>query len=281
MTPAEQFELVQRLCPCCGVDPVSTKLGVFCNNMDLADLGAGYVMYFRMIIFFSGIWCFYLLINIIKMSANIGHSYCTTASKLGDFTGGDAVAYVAKGYPACSSDWITVHSVANYGIMNVDGGEKSWVMIFFIVYWAFLSLCKVWLKSANQQIDVNNDTPSDWTLMVKGLPPDETAEQIQANFEAYGALGKEPCFIKKVNIAYNCEEYVMMFAEVNKKKREMKLMQVKELAQAKETMRARLNKGGKDDKQFLDKNPDKTDYSQDFQNKFEDITQRSIQVVYV
>lgn len=279
MTPAEQVELTQRLCTCCGVDPVNTKLGIFCNNMDLGDLGAGYVMYFRMIIFFTGIWCFYLLINVIKVISNMKGSYCSDSSTYFSSTGvADSAKYLALGYPPCTSDWITVHSVANYGTIIVDEQEKSWVMIFFIAYWVFLSLCKAWLKSTNLQIDVNNDTPSDWTLIVRGLPVDEPAEQIQANFEAFGALGKEPCYVKKVNLAFNCEAYVKLHAEVNRKKRLMKLMQVKETAKAKETMRERLKKDGKDDKQYLDRRPDKTDYSQEFQKKFEDITVQSSEV---
>ena len=263
MNAQDQIELIDRLCPCCGVDPVYHPLSICCDNMDLADLGAGYVMYFRMIIFFSGIWIFYLIINVIKVIANLRGSGC----KLG----GIDSPYLTMGLPACSADWITVHSIANYGIILVDTTEKSWVLIFFIAYWAFLSMCKAWLKRTNKLIDISNDTPSDWTIIVRNLPKDEPVEQIQANFEAFGALGRHVCPVKKVNLAFNCESYVKKHTEVNKKKRDMKLLQVKELSQAKAKMAARLDKQGVKNKADFAKRVPISDYSPEFQKKFESI----------
>lgn len=285
MNPTEQLDLIQRLCPCCGVDPATTPLGVCCNNMDLADLGAGYVMYFKMIIFFGVIWVFYLVINAVKVLANTKKGYCTSKDNL-VFKANSTepeLQYIKNGLPPCSLDWVTLHSQANYGIMNVDTDEKTFVLLFFIAYWFFLSICKQWLKKTNKQIDNSNDTPSDWTLIVRGLPSDEPAEQIKANFEAFGANGKEVAYVKKVNIAYNCEEYVKKFEKINKKKREMKLMQVKEHAKAMERMKERLEKDEKKDdkksgKEFFAKRPDKKDYSPEFQKKFEQLAQETAEV---
>lgn len=275
MSAAEQLEVINRLCPCCGVDPVYEPLGLCCNNMDLADLGAGYVMYFRMIIFFSGIWVFYLVINVIKVAANVKSNYCVSVGSLATT---NSKNYTSAGYPACTFDWISSHSVANYGIVEVDNTEKTWVLLFFIAYWVFLSLCKAWLKNTNKAIDINNDTPSDWTLIVRNLPKDEPAEQIKANFEAFGALGREACPVKKVNIAFNCESYVKKLTEVNKDKRLMKLLQVKELPAAKKRMEERLTKGGAKDASASNKTPAIKDFSPEFQKKFEVMKESSTEV---
>jgi hypothetical protein len=283
MNAQEQIDMINRLCPCCGVDPTYHPLPICCDNMEFADLGAGYVMYFRMITFFSGIWLFYLLINVIKVFANVRGDYCTsknTVSSLAVNSSSNALMYTKLSLPICSLDWVTSHSVANYGTLIADGTEKSWVMVFFIAYWAFLSLCKAWLKKTNKQIDINNDTPSDWTLIVRNLPKDEPAEQIQANFEAFGALGREVCQVKKVNIAFNCESYVKKHAQVNKKKREMKLLQVKETTQAKATMAARFEKEGVKDEAAFARSPAIVDYSPEFQKRFEVIKEESNEVSY-
>jgi hypothetical protein len=249
--------------------------------MDLADLGAGYVMYFKMIIFFGFIWVFYLVINVVKLIANTKAGYCTSNDNLvfSNSTSNE-MQYLKAGLAPCSLDWVTIHSQANYGIMNVDSTEKSLMLVFFIIYWIFLAVCKEWLKRTNKQIDVNNDTPSDWTIIVRGLPKDESAEQIKANFEAFGALGKEVCYVKKVNIAYNCEEYVKKFEKVNKRKREMKVLQMKEHSKAMERLKERMTKEGKAGAEYTAKKPDKKDFSPEFQKQFEDLAQESNEVLF-
>lgn len=131
MTPEEQMQVINRLCPCCGVDPQSIDLPVGCDNMDLADLGAGYVMYFKMVIFFGIIMILFSIISVIKAISNSTKGYCTTSTSSVSISSNAAI-YPLKGWQVCSFDWITAHSVANYGVMNVDSQEKTWVLIFFL-----------------------------------------------------------------------------------------------------------------------------------------------------
>ena len=274
------MHVINRLCPCCGVDPQFLELPVNCDNLDLADLGAGYVMYFKMVIFFGCIMILFSIINIIKAISNTTKGYCTTSTTTISSTS-NAALYVLKGWPVCSFDWITAHSVANYGVMNVDSQEKTWVLIFFLFYWFTLSGLKSYIKKTNKLIDVSNDTPSDWTLIIKNLPKDEPAEQIRANFEAYGNLGKSVCPVKKVNLVYKCDEYIKLAAKVAADKRQMKTLQMKETPSAIERMKEKLKSEGKkivDEKKIK---PDKTCFSLLFQEKARKLTDESTEVSLV
>ena len=232
-----------------------------------------------MVIFFGCIMILFSIINIIKAISNTTKGYCTT-SKSTLSLDSNAAIYVVKGWPVCSFDWITAHSIANYGVTNVDSQEKSWVLIFFLFYWFTLSGLKSYIKKTNKLIDVNNDTPSDWTLIVKNLPKDEPAEQIKANFEAYGNLGKSTCPVKKVNLVYKCDEYIKLATKVAAEKRQMKALQMKETPNAIERMKEKLKSEGKkivDEKKIK---PDKTCFSLLFQEKAQKLTEQSTEVSF-
>ena len=279
LTPQEQALIIHRLCPCCGVDPESEPLPLCCDNMELGDIGAGYVLYFKLCILFGFIMLVFSVINAIKLIANLKGGYCISD------TSKTVNPYLGLGYVVCNLDWITIHSIANYGVMNVDGAEKDWILVYFLVYWLALSFCRAYLTRTNKTIDNVNDTPSDWTIMVKGLPIDEPVEQIKANFETFGALGKMVCKIKKISLAYNCEEYNDLFEKVTKRKREMKLLQVKETPQAIDRMKKRLESDPnrkKDEKlDFVKFKPDKKDYSPEFLKSFEEISEESRKVTFL
>lgn len=272
--------VLNRLCPCCGVDPQYIDLPITCDNMDLADLGAGYVMYFKLVIFFGALMVLFSVINVIKALSNTTKGHCLSSSATTKDITNTSLYYTKQGYPVCTLDWVTVHSVANYGIENVDTTEKTWVFIFFLVYWFMLSGIKSYVKKTNKLIDINNDTPSDWTLIVKGLPKDEPVEQIKANFEAYGALGRSFCTVKKINLAYSCAEYLKLEAKVSSEKRAMKILQIKEMPQALERMKEKLKIEGKkivDDKKIK---ADKTCFSLQFQEKMKKLTDDTMAVSF-
>ena len=281
----EQIALINRLCPCCGVDPLSTELPLTCDNMDLADLGAGYVMYFKMVMFFGALMILFALLNIIKAIANTRGGHCvsssTTFSSSTIITISDkrGLVYSAKKYPLCNLDWITVHSIANYGIEIVDDQEKTWVFLYFLLYWFLLSAVKSYIKKTNKVIDILNDTPSDWTLIVKNLPVDEPAELIKNNFERFGNLGKTVSYVKKINLAYRCEEYNKLFAKVNQEKRSLRILQIKETPDALVIMKEKLSKQGKmlpDDKKIK---VDKSCFSPIFQDRMQKLTEETMEVV--
>ena len=181
-------------------------------------MGAGYVVYFKMVTFFGIIITLFVLINFIKIISNIRGTQCS----------GGIYAFQ---YQPCVKDWITVHSVANYGIQKEDGTEKGWVLVYWIAYSMALSVCKLYIKSTNKEVDKLNDTPSDWTMMVSGMPVVESEESIRQNFEAFGHINMR-CDVKKVNRAYKLDEFLKKEASMNQVRNELKKLKDEELPHA-------------------------------------------------
>ncbi len=253
-----------------------------CDNMELAELGAGYVMYFKIVMFFGAIMIGFAVIGVLKSIQNFRSNLCLTQEEVNNnpITNLAYNAYVLLQFPLCIEDWITVHSVANYGIFNTDETELTWMMIAMLAYWFVLAICNHFIKANNKEIDRLSDTPSDWTLMVRGLPPDETANDIKANFEMYGTMNKMPCVVKKVTIAYECDEYEEKEKKVGATKRKMKKQQMAEMDTAIQRRIERDTTQKKDkkeeDKKPIDPSkvkPDMKDYSADFQKRFIDLNE--------
>jgi hypothetical protein len=245
LNATEQAAVIQRLCPCCGVDPESKPLSLCCDNMDLADLGAGYVMYFKLVIAFGLIMIVACVPSFFKLSRTVSGNECLSESDLSNPTLLLKNTYYLYGMARkdmnviCTKDWITVHSIANYG-WSKDTTERDWSVFLVLLYWVILSFIKTYIKRTNKTIDVKNDTPSDWTLMVSNLPPDEPAETIAKNFQESGSNGGVPCYVSKVNFAYKTEEFDKLAVEVDKLKRECKSLQVIEMPRALEKAKARI-----------------------------------------
>lgn len=253
--------------------------------MELSELGAGYVMFFKLVIFFGGILIVFSVINIIKAIANFGGSWCiseseykamSTSSSIGSLP--KTINYVLLDLPVCNEDWVTVHSIANYGVFIVDEAEKSWMMIALLAYWFVLAICKHYIDATNKEIDRKSDLPSDWTLMVRGLPPDESIADIKNNFEMYGTLGKMPCPVKKISMAYRCSEYEELAKKVDLKKRQMKKQQLLEMAAAIKVKEEKDSKAQKDEVKSKVGKPDIKDFSADFQKKFEALSEQTREV---
>jgi lipid-A-disaccharide synthase-like uncharacterized protein len=229
-SPQEQATLLNSLCPCCGVDPNFTPYSLSCDNMELADMGSGYVLYFKLVIFIGCLSILFCLINVIKAISNISKGFCSNTQQVYNYLG-----------HVCVRDWVTVHSVVNYNMFEEDSTEKAWMLVFWIFYTLGLSVCKIYLKRTNKSVDIMNDTPGDWTLMIKGMPVSEPEEVIKKNFEAFGApeAKKITCYVKKINRAYNLDEYLKQEKTVNKLKTELKKIRDEELQEA---VRSRLQK---------------------------------------
>ena len=75
----------------------------------------------------------------------------------------------------CSKDWITVHSIANYG-KTPDSKEKEFILIGFGMFILLHVICKGLMKQWEQKIDHHNDTPSDYSIMVENIPRDQKKE---------------------------------------------------------------------------------------------------------
>ena len=110
----QQMESLNRLCPCCGIDPENKPLSIFCPNMELVDLGEGYVLYFKMLIYFGLLSIVFYGIGIYKVIVNLRGDGCSVNAV--SISGSDLQRFSSENLPPCHSDWVNPHSIANYGI---------------------------------------------------------------------------------------------------------------------------------------------------------------------
>lgn len=166
MTLEQHLEAFERLCPCCGADPEFTPLSICCDNMDLVELGDGYVLYFKMIIYFVCITVVILGINIYKLVVNFKGDHCSVRPAGADL---DTTIQSNGEVPPCYIDWITPHSIANYGIGETDIPERCLMVIFLGLFWCTLAGIRHRVLVISNIIDCKNDTCSDFTLTVTNI----------------------------------------------------------------------------------------------------------------
>lgn len=195
--------------------------------MDLADLGEGYVLLFKLMKYFGILAVCFYGINLYKIVANLRGGLCTSSAA--DISGKDLQAYSRASMPPCHADWVNPHSVANYGLTRVDLVERALMVAYLGVFWLAMGYIYGRVMRICRDIDEANDTPCDWTLLATHLPPHEDEQTVADN------LLKDPDFnpqhdieIKKVCLAYNLKDYLTLADSVAAKRKVVKNLQYKD-----------------------------------------------------
>lgn len=223
----QQIERMGRLCPCCGIDTENKPFSLFCPPMDLVDLGEGYVLYFKMIIYFGIISICFYAINIYKIVANFKGDECKDTTL--DISGSDLKAYTSEVLPPCHSDWVNPHSIANYGLRKDDLVERALMVAFLALFWLAMGFMYRKIMDICRDIDEANDTPCDWTLMITHLPPGQDEASIREHFLKDAKLAKlKNLEINKISIAYNLDEYIKLSDKITSQRNLIKKIQAKE-----------------------------------------------------
>lgn len=159
MNEKELEQLKNQVCPCCLLDPNITEYRLCDGPESLGELGSGYVAFFKLMKLCIGL-CFLLaLANIYKVVANVKGNFC--------FNVDDPIYDLVKLIPiVCGRDWITVHSLANYGGSKVDYADKGIMLGYFALFLVILVFFYPHLKHLGEMIDKKSDVPSDWTVQV-------------------------------------------------------------------------------------------------------------------
>lgn len=208
----EQTAALQRVCMVTGVDPDFVPFGVCEDNFAFKDIGSGYVMFFKLISFMAFAFLLFAVMNLFKVASNVQGKSC----------GATLVA--------CSKDWITTPSAANYssfGVLEADMTERTWMFIFFLAFWLYLAGIKVYFTRLDKEIDARTDVPSDWTIRVEGLPKDESADDIKKYFERNFAA--DNIRVKKISLSYHIEEYREQENKVLEFRKQIRGEQIKEM----------------------------------------------------
>lgn len=230
----EQKRQIERLCPCCGRDPEITPIDLTCDTIELADFGSGFVAYFSLVKFLVFALCIFGALSIYKIQADVNGRFCLTE---------DQASKLPSSSFICVKDWITRHSVANYGF-EVDTTDKALMCVFFGIMLFAVGIFNAYSKKLAEEIDTKNDLPSDWTVILRGLSPDITDQDIALYFNQFKLKNGTCPEVISVNSSYKIEGYNDQVSKVQKAKNALKIVTAKEISEIKE----RLERDGQKEK---------------------------------
>lgn len=160
MTSEQKKDSVKRLCKCCGLDPELPTFELCCDTYELSNFGSGYVLYFHLMKQCLALCILLLLFSLYKLQKNWNGKMCLDPET--SIGGVDLL----NNLRLCVKDWVTVHSYANSFDGSFDATDKALMIIYFGIYFMIISCFGAFMNKANQQVDANNDIPSDWTVEV-------------------------------------------------------------------------------------------------------------------
>lgn len=203
-------------------------------------MGAGYVAFFTLIKVIIFLCFLFSLANIYKVVANVKGSNCfDTKSDLYDLIKTQAAV--------CGRDWITIHSIANYGF-QIDWVDKGIMLGFYFVFLLYLIFYFPTFSNIGETIDKKSDMPSDWTVILKDVTPGITEAQLLNYFDNAPDLpGLVGSRVEKINTSYNIAEYVKLkheFDLLSAKIRAQRLQEAKTLQKKVRKMDTKLSTQG-------------------------------------
>jgi hypothetical protein len=199
--------------------------------LEIADFGSGFVAFFSLVKFLIFALCIFGALNIYKIQADINGKFC-----LAD----DQARNAPNSSFTCVRDWVTRHSLANYGF-EVDQTDKALMCVFFGILLFAVSIFYAYSKKLAEQIDIKNDMPSDWTVILRGLSTDITDQDIALYFNQYKLKTGLPPEVVSVNSSYRIDSYKEQLDKVSKAKNTLKLLTVTELQALKLRLEAEGN----------------------------------------
>lgn len=147
------------------MDSKPEKLGLFGDMESLTDMGVGYIMFFKLTALFIFVEFCFACFSAFKVATNSVGGLCLSASDANDPNIYQGNVYYKLNLQLCTADWVTVHSVANYGL-NVDSQERIWLIFFWFLMWIILTFGNISLQIYADRIDQEEDNPSDFSVMV-------------------------------------------------------------------------------------------------------------------
>jgi len=190
-------------CEDCGL-PANNELIDLCSGrIDLADLGAGFPLYYEYMVFCMVLLVLlFALVGIQGMVANHQGELCKAFQALYEFDDED---YCKGGF------------LIDYGLSN-RSSKDSWKVsnILSLVFVSIGILAGFYYRRIQgltaDEANRGATTPSDYAVMVKGLPETEKADKIKAFFEQFGKKTGR-CNVKKVIMSYYIADYVKLMKE--------------------------------------------------------------------
>ncbi|KAF4672028.1 Elongation factor-like GTPase 1 [Perkinsus olseni] len=186
-----QFQLEEYLCQC-------EQFPLWCSPIALAELGAGFPVYFDLIKALRNLIVVLFLISIIMLISNAK---------------ADSMALmIPLEQRKIPSSWLTP---GNHGYHGSEGSELGLAMILMVlVTMAFSVHYSRRIRVLESTCDALTDHPNDYAILVSGLPHDATDESEIGEFFRNNALRDRP-IVK----ALVCFDIAQLFDAVKQKKR--------------------------------------------------------------
>ena len=200
-----------EVCECCYYPVNAPKFPICANLSELNELGPGFHMYYLYIKYLIGLMVVGLLVvglpcwidNLQKSNAHDWDLESDGATKfyIDSSVGGQGKVEEIMPF------W---HSALNVVFM----------MLVLISY----HLLRRKLVKKEEEIDISITTPSDYTVIVKGLPKQVTEEEVRNFFQENGRSDGKPAKVMKVNFPYDISEYVAVNRRAESIKQKIKFI---------------------------------------------------------
>jgi hypothetical protein len=154
-----EYEFAQ--CDCCDDPIISANLNCKTDWDLLKYYGTGYICYFSLRFVFTSILGVLFIMNIYKLIVNILGGYCPADLNQTSYKN-------SPNLKPCYSDWSTIHTSANYGVLREDIPERIIFLVYFVVHNLFLAFCKQYIDLKHISTDKRILDATDYAIMVDG-----------------------------------------------------------------------------------------------------------------
>ena len=176
----------QKRCPCCNMNTDREDLPVTCSTRDFQFIGSGYVLWFSSAVYVCILLFILFWINYQKIINNYQAGACRETLET---------------IHPCETDWIHEYSIANFG-KSFDSINIWTNVVFVILLYILVAVFKNKLYNEHKVVDLETDTPSDFTIMVQLLPKNCTEADIRQYFNTTIPEAK----VAKVCMAFDVEK---------------------------------------------------------------------------
>lgn len=203
-----------RVCPCCLQDPQAAPFSLFCHIDELASCGLGYPLYFQLIKY-AVLMCIVMgILEIPKIVRNVSANSCKETAPVN----------------VCQRDWITMHSVANYGTSRLDIDDKLWSIISVGLFLLLLEVVRYQTSKKIERLSPETSSASDWSVQIKFKLTRPSEDQIKSLIYRIAPNVK----IQKINSCYKLDEFTEQFNKVSLLKKELRRLKVQEFSRLRE-----------------------------------------------
>ena len=211
MESIEKKEYFRGACPCCGLNPEAEPFSMCCDPVDLGMHGPGYVSFFVLLKFCIVLSIIFSVINIPKLIRNLNGTNCVP-------TNNAMITFNIRQLGPCKQDWITVHSISNYGTEYLDWLDRSAMCVFLLIQLIVISIFSAYLDSLSNKMKAQIEDPKEWTLKVdsinfkiENINREWTESKIIKTFEQnHQDIGAK---VLKINSSYKLESYLQAVKE--------------------------------------------------------------------